>query len=467
VFERYSILSRQAMFVARKEAGQSGAPSICSEHLLIGLVSVHTELIKQLGIELEPDQIRTCYALWHAPSEPSPHSQDLPVADELGAVFGRADQYACIEIRTEHLLRSVMEEQCHAAQLLTACGLSRELIASRVGNVDGRTQLAATCASLSDVLTTEWMPILRRLNALARLMNFSAKYSLGRKIPREIAEKAVSSGWQPPATESEIREAEARLGISLPPSYRSFLLISNGWRPFYRFEECLFPVQQIDRFRICDPENFASFESAHERTLRIFGDELFSVSDEVYLNYEETHGIRRQYYGDSLLIGASWEGFGAKLRKEGHAFLLNPQIVFPNGEWETISAARPASNGRFRSFREFVECIAGMGEILPDEFVSRLPIGDETEQLLLGFATDSHEYLRIGAMVRLADLGYKSAERLAVAAWNTGKEYQRKAALRVLERLNSAQLSEYLELASADGREHLTKMAERIRASSR
>ena len=148
VFERYSILSRQAVFVARKEAGQSGAPSICSEHLLTGLVSVHPELIKQLGIELEPDQIRTGSEQWHAPSEPIPDEQDLPVADELGAVFERAgsnaDLYLCREIRTEHLLLSLMEEHCHAAQSLAACGSSKELIAAHVANVDcSSTQLGA------------------------------------------------------------------------------------------------------------------------------------------------------------------------------------------------------------------------------------------------------------------------------------------------------------------------------------
>lgn len=31
-----------------------------------------------------------------------------------------------------------------------------------------------------------------------------------------------------PATEAEIHEAEARLGCALPPSYREFLLVSNG-----------------------------------------------------------------------------------------------------------------------------------------------------------------------------------------------------------------------------------------------
>jgi ATP-dependent Clp protease ATP-binding subunit ClpA len=149
VFERYSILSRQAVFVALKEAGQSGTPSICSEHLLIGIVRVHPELIRQLGIQMEPDQIRTGSEQWHAPSQPIPDSQSLPVADELGAVFGRAalnaDLYQCREIRTEHLLLSLMEENCHAAQLLTECGSSKNLIAAHVASVDcSSTQLGAT-----------------------------------------------------------------------------------------------------------------------------------------------------------------------------------------------------------------------------------------------------------------------------------------------------------------------------------
>jgi ATP-dependent Clp protease ATP-binding subunit ClpA len=140
MFERYSELSRQAVFIARKEAGQSGTPSICSEHLLMGIVCVHPELMKQLGIEMELGQIRTGSVQWHTPSEPIPDSQNLPVADELGAVFARtasnADLYRGREIRTEHLLLSLMEEHCHASHLLTACGSSKELIATYVANLD-------------------------------------------------------------------------------------------------------------------------------------------------------------------------------------------------------------------------------------------------------------------------------------------------------------------------------------------
>ena len=143
------MLSRHAVLFARKEAGRSGTQSLCSEHLLIGIVRAHPELIKQLGIEMEPDQIRTGSEQWHAPSDPIPDSQDIPVSDELSAVFGRAasnaDLYQCREIRTEHLLLSLMEENCHAAQLLTSCGSSKELIAAHVARVDcSSTQLGTT-----------------------------------------------------------------------------------------------------------------------------------------------------------------------------------------------------------------------------------------------------------------------------------------------------------------------------------
>jgi hypothetical protein len=37
----------------------------------------------------------------------------------------------------------------------------------------------------------------------------------------------------PPATAAQIAEAEARLGVELPPSYVTFLLRHNGWQRFF------------------------------------------------------------------------------------------------------------------------------------------------------------------------------------------------------------------------------------------
>jgi hypothetical protein len=183
------------------------------------------------------------------------------------------------------------------------------------------------------------MTLLQRLNAL-----------LLRSEEFELSEQAVSSGWcgLPPATENELLEAEARLGVKHPPSYRAFLSNSNGWRPFNKFVERLLPVQEIDRYRFRDPEDFASFERARQLGLKLHGD--YRVSDELYLDYETpAHNAetRDHYYGDSLLIS---EGFESEL------VLLNPFIVSADGEWETIFSAHwIPGNRRFRSFRDYVE----------------------------------------------------------------------------------------------------------------
>ena len=64
---------------------------------------------------------------------------------------------------------------------------------------------------------------------------------------------------------------------------------------------------------------------------------------------KHNEALRHRYYPDSLLIGKPW---GC----ESDVILLNPAIVFPNGEWEAIFFANwIPGNCRFRSFRELVE----------------------------------------------------------------------------------------------------------------
>jgi hypothetical protein len=63
---------------------------------------------------------------------------------------------------------------------------------------------------------------------------------------------AVASGWLgcPPASEEQIRAAEARIGTQLPPSYRSFLQASNGWQHLDYFHWHLWSADEIDWFRV-------------------------------------------------------------------------------------------------------------------------------------------------------------------------------------------------------------------------
>jgi ATP-dependent Clp protease ATP-binding subunit ClpA len=152
MFERYSILARQAAMVARIEAGQVGADQMDSEHLLIGVLSVHPELPELLKTSIELSQLRGQRDRWHTPSSPIPNSQDLPITPDLNRVFARvasiADGLQCPEIRTEHLLLSMVGEPCHASQMLADCGISEESVQALVANVNCEAPQSGTAAAL-------------------------------------------------------------------------------------------------------------------------------------------------------------------------------------------------------------------------------------------------------------------------------------------------------------------------------
>ena len=180
------------------------------------------------------------------------------------------------------------------------------------------------------------MPVLSHLNSI--LLNTDRWRS-------HLTQEALSTGWcgLPGASENEILDSERRLGIRLPPSYRSFLLISNGWRPFSSFVECLLPVKEIERFRKADPEDLTMLQECYQED---------EISNEDYLDYEtpkHIEALRHRYYPECLLIGKGWDGGGGEL------ILLNPQVVSPENEWETIFFANwIPGNRRFRSFHAFI-----------------------------------------------------------------------------------------------------------------
>ncbi len=84
MLERYSILARQAVMIARKEAGKAGINSIDTEHLLIGTCCLHPELLVQLGIDLQLGLIRSRSEHWHTPLGLIPDPVELPISPDLG-----------------------------------------------------------------------------------------------------------------------------------------------------------------------------------------------------------------------------------------------------------------------------------------------------------------------------------------------------------------------------------------------
>lgn len=63
---------------------------------------------------------------------------------------------------------------------------------------------------------------------------------------------AVHAGWlgYAPATEAQIQAAEVRLGVALPPSYRAFLRVTNGWLHTGLAVARILPVEQVERFGV-------------------------------------------------------------------------------------------------------------------------------------------------------------------------------------------------------------------------
>jgi hypothetical protein len=139
------------------------------------------------------------------------------------------------------------------------------------------------------------------------------------------------------ASETQIEELERRLGVALPPSYRQFLAVSNGWNHVDDHNGRLLSTAEVGWLRDLDPE-----------TAAIWGrddPDGWSIPDEQYFVYGDAQDCvhaRPEYFRTALQI-TEW-GDDALL-------LLNPAVVDDHGEWEAWSFATWYPGAfRYRSF---------------------------------------------------------------------------------------------------------------------
>lgn len=163
-----------------------------------------------------------------------------------------------------------------------------------------------------------------------------------------LSQEMIDSEWlgYPPATEQEILEVEQRLGKKLPPSYREFLLLSNGWNYPSNFIYDLLPVAKVGWFRDLHKEDWLDpwFEAAAE-----YGGPTLTPDEEYFVYGPEQHpeDFRYEYWPDTLTI--SEDGDSAFL-------LLNPHVVDENGEWEAwFFAGWNCGATRYRNFPEMMQ----------------------------------------------------------------------------------------------------------------
>ncbi|HEY2587712.1 MAG TPA: HEAT repeat domain-containing protein [Tepidisphaeraceae bacterium] len=180
----------------------------------------------------------------------------------------------------------------------------------------------------------DWAAFLRKWN----------KEMLASPMAKDLPESVREAGWLgfPQATEPQIAEAERRLGIALPPSYKAFLLVSNGWHKTGHAIDRVWPIDQADWFRVTDPDWVASFSAPSSYV------EREPVPDDEYFAYDQwVEDFRTEHLAETLQI--SEVGDAA-------VYLLNPQVITHEGEWEAWFLANwlPGVH-RYRSFQELMQ----------------------------------------------------------------------------------------------------------------
>lgn len=119
-----------------------------------------------------------------------------------------------------------------------------------------------------------------------------------------------------PASETEVQELEQKLNLVLPPSYKAFLLLNNGWKVVDGSQN-FFSIQQIIKW--CekkDPSNWISIAES----------------------------VGNGFVKECLVVGAS--------HQSPDKYLLNPKIIV-NEEWQFIEY-RKDGYSVFDSFLEFM-----------------------------------------------------------------------------------------------------------------
>jgi len=167
-----------------------------------------------------------------------------------------------------------------------------------------------------------------------------------------LPEESVRSGWlgYPGASGSAIRQAEKRLGVTLPPSLHAFYSASNGWRTVGCFIYEVLPLEKLGWIADLETnlwENAVSLEK-HEA------------------NDERAHVRKWAYQGGTRVIRS------LVIAQDGHAstWLLDPGTVNDKGEW---------AGGRWSSWNPGMEWIADSFEgLFRDEYETYLRLRTES-----------------------------------------------------------------------------------------
>lgn len=185
----------------------------------------------------------------------------------------------------------------------------------------------------------------------------------------------------PAASEQQLVAAEERLKTKLPPSYRTFLSASNGWR----FDSDSTPV-------IRAAEKVRWFRKEHKDWYEAYqmSAEPLCVMEKDYFDYikQDCAVFEIKHLAQALCISEIGDDA---------VVLLNPMVVWPDGEWETwfFSNSSPGAT-RYRSFADW------MSEELDQSF-EQTPIPGELPTVYLDAPTKPDRRIRRREKVLVLD----------------------------------------------------------------
>ena len=155
---------------------------------------------------------------------------------------------------------------------------------------------------------TDWQPWLESWNRELLAKHDASRYNAF--VDPAVTPDMIASGWlgAPGAPEADVAALEGRLGLTLPPSYRTFLLTSNGWLQPGVIVPRLFRVDEVQWFRDVEPETIDAWSAGMEAAGDAGEDEVLrDLPTALAVSARETIGTARYLLNPRVIDGEEWE----------------------------------------------------------------------------------------------------------------------------------------------------------------
>ncbi|NSC19845.1 SMI1/KNR4 family protein [Streptomyces albus subsp. chlorinus] len=153
---------------------------------------------------------------------------------------------------------------------------------------------------------TEWREFLSDYSSTFLNSNYLRTAESDGNAEYMLSQTQREAGWlgYEPAGEEAVLAAEERLGVRLPPTYRNFLLTSNGWSSIGELD--LLKVEENGWFPDLEPQLFQAWSSPG---LEFFADDLELLKRCPLISIDGGSGGRWLLHADSAREDGEWTAY--------------------------------------------------------------------------------------------------------------------------------------------------------------